>query len=45
VGIFRDVQRSSYEDDLQRQLRDAQARSGPADLAELIRQTGTWTVG
>jgi 2-oxoglutarate ferredoxin oxidoreductase subunit beta len=45
VGIFRDVQRSSYEDDLQRQLRDALARSGPADLAELIRQTGTWTVG
>ncbi len=44
VGVFRDVQRSLYEDDLQRQLSDAQSRRGPADLAEMIRQTGTWTV-
>ena len=44
VGVFRDVQRPVYEDELQRQMRDAQQRPGPADLNELVRQTGTWTV-
>jgi 2-oxoglutarate ferredoxin oxidoreductase subunit beta len=44
VGVFRDVQRPLYEDELQRQMRDAQRRHGPSDLAEMIRQTGTWTV-
>jgi 2-oxoglutarate ferredoxin oxidoreductase subunit beta len=45
VGVFRDVARPLYEDELQRQVRDAQRRPGPANLDELIRQTGTWTVG
>jgi len=44
VGVFRDVPRPTYEDDLQRQISDAQSQRGPADLAELIRQTGAWTV-
>ena len=44
MGVFRDVQRPLYEDELQRQVRDAQQQRGPADLSELIRQTGTWTV-
>ena len=44
VGVFRDVARPLYEDELQRQMRDAQRRPGPANLSELIRQTGTWTV-
>jgi 2-oxoglutarate ferredoxin oxidoreductase subunit beta len=44
VGVFRDVLRPLYEDDLQRQMSDAQHRAGPADLADMIRQTGTWTV-
>jgi hypothetical protein len=42
--VFRDVPRPAYEDDLQRQLSDAQSQRGPADLAGLIRQTGTWAV-
>jgi 2-oxoglutarate ferredoxin oxidoreductase subunit beta len=44
MGVFRDVQRPLYEDGLQRQMLDAQSRRGPAGLAELISQTGTWTV-
>jgi 2-oxoglutarate ferredoxin oxidoreductase subunit beta len=44
LGVFRDVERPLYEDELQRQMRDAQERRGPADLGELIRQTGTWRV-
>ena len=44
LGVFRDVTRALYEDELQRQLRDAQERRGPSSLGELIRQTGTWTV-
>jgi len=42
IGVFRDVQRSLYEDELQRQVSDTQGGRGPADLSELIRQTGTW---
>jgi 2-oxoglutarate ferredoxin oxidoreductase subunit beta len=45
VGVFRDVPRPAYEDDLQRQIGDALGHRGPSDLAELIRQTGTWPVG
>ena len=44
LGVFRDVPRPAYEDDLQRQIGDAQSGRGPADLAEMIRQTGTWTI-
>jgi len=44
LGVFRDITRPLYEDELQRQMRDAQERRGPANLSELIRQTGTWTV-
>jgi 2-oxoglutarate ferredoxin oxidoreductase subunit beta len=44
LGVFRDVPRPLYEDELQRQMSDAQGRRGPANLSELIRQTGTWTV-
>ncbi len=45
IGVFRDVQQSLYEDDLQRQVSDAQSQRGPGDLADMIRQTGTWKVG
>jgi 2-oxoglutarate ferredoxin oxidoreductase subunit beta len=44
VGVFREVHRPLYENDLQRQMSDAQTRVGPSNLAEMIRQTGTWTV-
>ena len=44
VGIFREMPRPLYEDDLQQQIHDAQAKKGPGDLQELIGSTGTWTV-
>ncbi len=44
VGIFRDVMRSSYEQDVAQQLVDAQEKKGPGDLSKLIRSLGTWKV-
>jgi len=44
IGIFRDVERSTYESVLQQQIHDAQASRGPGDLAALIASAGTWTV-
>ena len=44
IGIFRQVQRESYADAVQRQLVEAQAAKGPGELAQLVRSTGTWTV-
>jgi 2-oxoglutarate ferredoxin oxidoreductase subunit beta len=44
VGVFRKVQRPTYETTLQQQIHDAQASRGPGDLSKLIASTGTWTV-
>ena len=44
LGIFRRVQRPTYEQVLERQVADAQAKQGPGDLSKLIRSHGTWTV-
>ena len=44
IGIFRSVERPSYEDGVGQQLVDAQARRGPGDLAALLASGGTWTV-
>jgi 2-oxoglutarate/2-oxoacid ferredoxin oxidoreductase subunit beta len=44
VGVFRDVERPSYEVALQNQLVEAAERSGPADLGALLRSAPTWTV-
>ncbi len=44
VGIFRQVERSTYGDDMQRQLVESHAARGPGDLASLIASTGTWSV-
>jgi 2-oxoglutarate ferredoxin oxidoreductase subunit beta len=44
VGVFRAVDRPSYEVSMQRQLVDAAERSGPGDLAALLRSAPTWTV-
>jgi hypothetical protein len=43
--VFRDVQRTVYEDELNAQIVAAQAGRGPGDLAKLISTTGTWDVG
>jgi 2-oxoglutarate ferredoxin oxidoreductase subunit beta len=44
VGVFRAVQRPSYEVAMQAQLVEAGARSGPGDLDALLRSAPTWTV-
>jgi 2-oxoglutarate ferredoxin oxidoreductase subunit beta len=44
VGIFRDVERSLYETELQDQIHEAQGQRGPGDLAALLSSTGSWTV-
>jgi 2-oxoglutarate ferredoxin oxidoreductase subunit beta len=45
VGVFRNIDRTRYEDGLQQQILDAQAKRGPGDLQQLIASSGTWTVG
>ena len=44
IGIFRDVARPTYDDEVNRQLDDAKEKMGKGDLAKLITSGGTWTV-
>jgi 2-oxoglutarate ferredoxin oxidoreductase subunit beta len=44
MGVFRAVERATYEGAMQQQLIDASAKSGPGDLGELLRSAPTWTV-
>jgi len=44
VGVFRAVERSTYGASMQQQLVDAAEKSGPGDLAKLLRSAPTWTV-
>ena len=44
VGIFRDVQRDTYEDLMQRQIEDAVARQGRGRLEKLIHTGDMWVV-
>jgi 2-oxoglutarate ferredoxin oxidoreductase subunit beta len=44
VGVFRDVDRASYEVEMQQQLVAAAEKSGPGELAALLRSGPTWTV-
>jgi len=44
VGVFRDIERPVYEQQLQSQLAAAQERSGPGDLHQLIESAYTWDV-
>ncbi|HVL80612.1 MAG TPA: 2-oxoacid:ferredoxin oxidoreductase subunit beta [Actinomycetota bacterium] len=44
IGVFRAVERPTYEDMIERQISDAQSRS-QADLASLLASGDTWTVG
>jgi 2-oxoglutarate/2-oxoacid ferredoxin oxidoreductase subunit beta len=43
TGIFRDVQRPTYDDGARKQVADARA-AGPGDLQSLLRGKDTWTV-
>ena len=44
VGVFRDVQRAEYGDQMTEQVVAAQAQKGTGDLAALFRSASTWTV-
>ncbi len=44
IGIFRAIERPTYEGILQRQAAAAIERSGPGDLDEIIRRGTIWTV-
>src|SRR3984893_5082438 len=43
-GVFRDVDRPTYEGEVQRQLVAASERQGPGDLAALVGSGATWDV-
>lgn len=45
IGVFRAVQRPSYEKLLNDQVAEAQAKQGNGDLQALIAGNDTWTVG
>jgi 2-oxoglutarate ferredoxin oxidoreductase subunit beta len=44
VGVFRAVERPTYEGEIQRQLAEASETSGPGDLNALLRSAPTWSV-
>jgi 2-oxoglutarate ferredoxin oxidoreductase subunit beta len=45
IGVFRDVQRPVYEDEVAAQIAAAREQHGPGDLQALISSGATWTVG
>ncbi len=45
IGIFRDVDRPTYDAGMARQLDTAVSRQGRGDLADLLAGRDTWTVG
>lgn len=44
IGIFRDVVRPVYEDEMSRQINAAQARRGPGSLDALLNSGETWYI-
>ncbi len=44
MGVLRAVERPTYEDLMEQQLRDAVAREGEGDLEALLAEGDTWTV-
>jgi 2-oxoglutarate ferredoxin oxidoreductase subunit beta len=44
MGVFRDVERATYEGEVQGQLVAAAERQGPGDLAALVGSGATWDV-
>ncbi|MBW9204615.1 2-oxoacid:ferredoxin oxidoreductase subunit beta [Mumia sp. zg.B17] len=45
VGIFRQVERATYDDRARQQLQTAVESSGPGDLQQLLTGNDTWTIG
>ena len=44
IGVFRNAERSVYEDLMTDQIAEAQAKRGEGDLAALLRSGGSWIV-
>jgi 2-oxoglutarate ferredoxin oxidoreductase subunit beta len=44
VGVFRAVERATYDDQVQAQIDEAVERQGPGDLAALLASGDTWTI-
>ena len=44
LGVFRSVERPVYEELVEQQIAQAKERSGPGDLAKLLRQGEVWDV-
>ena len=44
VGIFRAIERATYEDMMAEQVNAAIAKSGPGSLEKLINSGDTWVV-
>ena len=44
MGVFRSIQRPTYEAEVQQQLVNAVERQGPGDLGKLIGAGATWDV-
>jgi 2-oxoglutarate ferredoxin oxidoreductase subunit beta len=44
IGVFRSVDRPTYDDLVSQQLVDAADKNGPGDLGALLRSGGTWEV-
>jgi 2-oxoglutarate ferredoxin oxidoreductase subunit beta len=44
MGVFRAVEKSTYEEALDAQVTSALNKSGPGDLAKLLHSADTWTV-
>jgi 2-oxoglutarate ferredoxin oxidoreductase subunit beta len=45
IGIFRDVERGTYDDAMAAQISDARERQGDGDLGKLLAGSDTWRVG
>jgi 2-oxoglutarate ferredoxin oxidoreductase subunit beta len=45
IGIFRDVDRPVYDDEVRRQIDDARAAHGDGDLTALLASGDTWRIG
>jgi 2-oxoglutarate ferredoxin oxidoreductase subunit beta len=44
IGVFRDVEKASYEDLLAQQIEAAREKMGPGDLSKLINSGDTWVI-
>ena len=45
IGVFRKVERASYDELMAAQIDDARQKQGDGDLAELLAGADTWQVG